>query len=103
MMVAATPPIIIARTCWSFNQFLIARARLSARFVRAPNHRDALRAGQAQQHLRWREPEDGAARVAFDDVGPGAGLIRRGIGHCDPLRAFGYTEIGRDIIARADP
>src|SRR5579863_716035 len=61
IMVAATPPMMMARICWSLNRFFIGLARID----RAPHHGDALRARKLDQHPRRRQAEDGAGGVAL--------------------------------------
>src|ERR1700731_5199583 len=100
--VAPTPPTIMARICWSLNGFFIAPGPRLAGVRGAPHHGDALCARQLDQDLGRRQTEDGAGGIAFDDIGAGAGAVRRRIRHRDPLHAFGDREIGRDIAACAD-
>src|SRR3982074_3187125 len=101
MMVAATPPMIIATICWSLKGFFIARLPLT-RAHGTPHHGDALGAGKLHESLCRRTPEHCAVGGALDDKGAGAGAVRRRVGYCDPLHGLGDREVGRDVAARPD-
>src|SRR5450756_2209479 len=81
MIVAATPPMMIARICWSLKRFFIAFGASLARTHGTPHHRNALRARKLGHDPGRRQPEDGAAGGAFDHKGAGAGAVGRRIGH----------------------
>ena len=72
MIVAATPPTIIARICWSLKKFFIAIAIRLAGTHGTPRHGNALSTGKVYQDLCRRDTEDCAGGGAFDRVGPGA-------------------------------
>src|SRR3984893_4110349 len=103
MIVAATPPMMMARICWSLKRFFIGVAPRLAGVLGAPNHRNALGVRQVEEHLCWGQAEDRTGGIAFDDVGAGAGAVRCGVGHGDALHAFAHCEIRRDVTAGADP
>jgi hypothetical protein len=100
-MVAATPPMMIARICWSLNQVFHRRGSASTG-SRHATPRECFGSREVLSASWSGEAEDGAGGIAFDDKGAGAGAVGRGIGHRDPLHALGYREIGRDIAARPD-
>src|SRR5260370_12877202 len=99
MMVAATPPMMIATICWSLKRFFIGWMPPLTGVHGAPHDGNALSAGKLHQHPGRRQTEDGAGGIALDDKGAGARAIRRRVGHCDPLHALGNREAGRDVAA----
>src|ERR1700752_490309 len=72
MMVAATPPMMMARTCWSLKRFFIAMVPQRARAHCAPDDLNALGLWQVVQCLCRVQAKDCAGRVAFDDKGAAA-------------------------------
>src|ERR1700676_122516 len=102
MIVAATPPMMIATICWSLNRFFIgSRARL-ARARSMPNDGDTLSTWKFDQGFGRCQAEDRAGGSAFDDKAAGTGAVRRRVGYRDPLHCVGDVEVGRDVTAGAD-
>src|SRR5215813_2220887 len=102
MMVAATPPTIMARTCWSLKRFFIATVPRLAWAHRAPYDRNVLRIRQTGQGLCWVEAKDRPGRVALDHKGAAALAVGSRVGHCDALGAIGDGKIRRDVAAGPD-
>src|ERR1700704_4405552 len=75
MIVAATPPMIIATICWSLKRFFIVRLPLT-RAHGTPHHGDALGAGKLCESPCRGTPADCAVGSAFGEKGPGAGAVR---------------------------
>src|SRR5580704_1680120 len=103
MMVAATPPTMMARTCWSLKRFFIAMVPRLAWAHCAPDDLNALGLRQAVQCRCRVQAKDCAGRVAFDDNGAAALAVARRVGHRDPLNSIGDGEIGGDVAGGSDP
>src|SRR5579871_338507 len=99
MIVAATPPTMMARICWSLKRFFIAILPRLAWAHRAPHDLNALRLRQTAQRLCRVQAKDRASGVALDDERAAALAIGRRVGHRDALDPVGDGKIGRDVAA----
>src|ERR1700730_14136296 len=77
IIVAATPPMMMARICWSLKRFFIRVAPRLAGVRGAPDHGNALGVRQVQKHFCRGQAEDCAGGIAFDNVSADAGAVGR--------------------------
>src|SRR5262249_30391277 len=93
MMVAATPPTIMASTCWSLKRFFIVIVPRLAWAHRAPYDRNVLGLRQVAQGLCRVEAKGRPGRVALDHESAATLAVGGRVGHRDALGPIDDGEI----------